>query len=781
MKLNVIARLDGIYEHKFVVNVGSGKQSFKWLGQVASQKLGCFTHVHSDLRHREKSLAPLGEYSPYLIHSDSSNTKTDERDDNDNLHEIENNDFDLTLKKYNLYDAGNSLAGSTNVSMRQNLDHIHKGSGQLPPHFTDTEIEIGKMRKQGMKDFYFDDEKEDGEVEMKTSFEDDEYYSNISIEQENVGKTNNLIDKEEINTDSSVAEDKQDQEGQNLTETSSSSLSYPFLGSKFPFSGKSFYHPDSIVSKECYDGESIIVEFSSTINTNQLGNPIRSAYNTLAFQKSDLPHTRKTRNQVNYRLKKNINLLQEMKLEQEEKFHREELIRKSRTMRQLLGLSDASSNAVLVNNFNMVWSALQGNGILELYLNHNDFHLNEIKKMFEPHFLHLYEIYQSFAESKDCSMNFKDVMNMFNILGFTFVYKYRDLSVQLYLESLLINKDNFSFYQSPTKRNSKSENQPEESIRDAAAEYDKNDSDTLSTSKEVPSYAYNNIEIPRHITVDDCPTSFTFPNFLIMFIHLCVTKYVDFHVASRIPNMSINEIRKKRHILTKLANSSSIPKCVQMGIKEFIDPYINTNLVNVLIKELCNRDDVVGLYGLYHFHHGLGDLFNKFCANKPRTYKNGGFIQYPQFKNLLQLTKILVDYKPIVTKKVNLQIQQANSEKNNNAKIDISKRSAGGGNSVMDRNKMVEQGIKEEESKDPLHNGAFKAFNASRNVSTSLGEGDRFAVGKIEEDLTAVQLSYPECLEAFARVALMKFQNNERLSDLEKITSILEDITSVTY
>ena len=84
---------------------------------------------------------------------------------------------------------------------------------------------------------------------------------------------------------------------------------------------------------------------------------------------------------------------------------------------------------------------------------------------------------------------------------------------------------------------------------------------------------------------------------------------------------------------------------------------------------------ILGLFGLYHFHHGLGNLFDKFCANKPRNYKNGGFIQYPQFKSLLQLVKILVDYKPIITKKVNLQIQQQNSEKNNNAKIDISKRS----------------------------------------------------------------------------------------------------------
>ena len=128
-----------------------------------------------------------------------------------------------------------------------------------------------------------------------------------------------------------------------------------------------------------------------------------------------------------------------------------------------------------------------------------------------------------------------------------------------------------------------------------------------------------------------------------------------------------------------------------------------------------------------------------------------------------------------------MQIQKENSEKNNNAQIDISKRSAGGGNSILDRNKMIEKGIKEEESQDPLHNGAFKAFNASRNVSTSLGKGNRFAVGKIEEDLSAVQLSYPEYLEAIARVALFKFQNNERLSDLEKITTILEDIASVTY
>ena len=134
---------------------------------------------------------------------------------------------------------------------------------------------------------------------------------------------------------------------------------------------------------------------------------------------------------------------------------------------------------------------------------------------------------------------------------------------------------------------------------------------------------------------------------------------------------------------------------------------------------MCNRDDVLGLFGLCHFQRGLGEVFNKFCANKPRTYKNGGFIQYPQFKSLLQTAKILIDYKPILTKKVTLQIQQANAEKNNNAKIDISKRSRGGGGiSMFNKNALIEKGVKEEESKDPTHNAAFKAFNASGCCST---------------------------------------------------------------
>ena len=40
-----------------------------------------------------------------------------------------------------------------------------------------------------------------------------------------------------------------------------------------PYSGKHFYHPDSIVSKECFDGENIVVEFSSTLNTDKSRNP----------------------------------------------------------------------------------------------------------------------------------------------------------------------------------------------------------------------------------------------------------------------------------------------------------------------------------------------------------------------------------------------------------------------------------------------------------------------------------------------------------------------------
>ena len=289
-------------------------------------------------------------------------------------------------------------------------------------------------------------------------------------------------------------------------------------------------------------------------------------------------------------MNRNLESLQEMKLEREEKRHREDLVRKSRAMRQLLGLSDASSNAVLVNNINMVWSALQGNGVLELYLLHKEFWLKEVKDLLKPHFLHLYEIYQSFSKSKDCSMDFYEVVDMFHTLGFTFVSKHKELTGRLYLESLLINKDSFSFYHPPSpeelvrkfnqdnhnsgngrkgssreregnkKRGSNSSHsgggsrglsdsvrKGSRETRDTINNYNNNEGDTKATRTSsrtsttsltnIPSYTYNNIEIPSHVTVKDCPTAFTFPNFLIMLIHVCVTKYIDFAISTRMPNI----------------------------------------------------------------------------------------------------------------------------------------------------------------------------------------------------------------------------------------------------
>ena len=45
-----------------------------------------------------------------------------------------------------------------------------------------------------------------------------------------------------------------------------------------------------------------------------------------------------------------------------------------------------------------------------------------------------------------------------------------------------------------------------------------------------------------------------------------------------------------------MGNLPSPPQCVALGIKEYLNPYIQNTLVNVVIKELCNRDDVLGIY-----------------------------------------------------------------------------------------------------------------------------------------------------------------------------------------